>query len=223
MFTPGAPSIVEASHGPTQQPPGILIAVCGIDGSGKSTLVTRMSRTFEGRLSVVRKETRNALDAFLSLEPDGGREEDWAQGAFVGAVAAATAFDFLRHHDDVIAPLLDQGSAVLADRYAPCYATYLDGTRSKLDGDALFAHCRRPDLVVLVDVPLDVAVARQRGRGGSSPDEAPAVLKALREVYLQRAAKEPATWKVLDNTQPLQAAQDQLANWIEAALGRRTP
>lgn len=198
---------------------GRLVAVCGIDGAGKSSLVARVAARLGPPVLAVRKDVRDAVELFQRhARPDPGDPERWSGGPFAHCVAAASALDFLRHYEKAIAPALAAGRLVLADRYAPCYQAYLRATGAPLDDAAPFAGLPVPDLAVLVDVPVDVAVARHWERGGPSADETPAVLTAVRGAYRALAAEEPERWRILDNTGGFDEACDMLRSWIEPFL-----
>jgi dTMP kinase len=198
---------------------GRLIAVCGIDGAGKSSLVAQVAARLGPPVLAVRKDVRDAVERFeRHAPPDAGDPDRWSGGPFAQCVAAASALDFLRHYERVIAPALAAGHLVLADRYAPCYRAYLRATRTPLDDAAPFAGLPVPDLSVLVDVPVEVAVARHWARGGPSPDETPAVLTAVRGAYHALVAEEPGRWRILDNTKGFDEACALLQSWIEPFL-----
>jgi dTMP kinase len=70
-----------------------------------------------------------------------------------------------------------------------------------------------PDLTILFDVPLDVARARldaSRQLDRFEQEKADFFLAARNE-YLRRAAQEPARFRVIDSTQPIDAVRAQLA------------
>ncbi|HCT78068.1 MAG TPA: hypothetical protein DGG94_20200 [Micromonosporaceae bacterium] len=55
----------------------MLVEVCGVDGSGKSTLIDTLRRTMNGTGArayerVVRSESRNLLESVAMLQPEAG-------------------------------------------------------------------------------------------------------------------------------------------------------
>lgn len=162
-----------------------LIAFCGIDGAGKSTLI-RMLRE-EGALrdaAFVRKEIRDTTTAVeLYHRRSHGDSRDWITGAYAYSMGLAAAFDFLRHYRVAIEPLLGEHRHVVSDRYSICYQAYLLSTGYPLPVGDMFEHVARPDLVVYVHVPVPVAAERQAARGGASEDETPAVMERFAAAY----------------------------------------
>lgn len=168
-----------------------VIAVCGIDGAGKSTLVDGLvARLRQDGLAVTaaRKRSRANVEAVEQLdhaEPGGdgaGPGRDVASGPFADAVRWAHAFDFLRFYLDEV-----QGAAtelVVADRWTVCSITYAAaGTGFAEPVASLLAPVPRPTGVVYLDVPEDEAVARIRRRGTQRANEDAAILRACRAAY----------------------------------------
>jgi dTMP kinase len=74
------------------------------------------------------------------------------------------------HLDEVIRPALGSGKWVVCDRFTDASHAYQGGGRglpaSTIDTLATLVQGElRPDLTLLLDVPLDVSTARQAGRG----------------------------------------------------------
>jgi dTMP kinase len=79
----------------------------------------------------------------------------------------------------------------------------------------------QPDCTLLLDLPVEVGLARSRKRSGNQPtdrfEEEPAVFfERVRAAYLALAKSEPARIKVIDASVPLAAVHEQ----IGAVLGR---
>ena len=142
--------------------PGKLIAVEGLDGSGKSTQITLLRRWLElegykvfftewNSSSLVRKATRRGKKLKL-LTPT--------------TFSLIHATDFADRYQRQILPLLHGGYLVLADRYF-----YTAFARDAVRGcdrawvRKLYSFARPPDLTFYFNVPLEVALDRiLRGR-----------------------------------------------------------
>lgn len=165
---------------------GILIAVEGIDGAGKTTLVERLA-DFLGQFgeSVVR-----------SKEPTNGV---WGQkirkSASIGRMKLedelwAFIEDRKEHLRDVILPALANGQTVILDRYFYSTIAY-QGSRGG-DVDAIcklvFQNAIEPDAVVVLDVAPEIGLTRVRHRG-EIPNEFEQLdnLAAARQVFRQLA------------------------------------
>lgn len=78
----------------------------------------------------------------------------------------------------------------------------------------------KPDLTLLLDLPVATGRARAAGRGDADriEVEADAFFERVRASYRERAVAEPARFRVIDASQPpaavLQAAIQALAPWF---------
>jgi dTMP kinase len=204
---------------------GYFITLEGIEGVGKTTNLHYIRETLErsGREVVVTREpggtplgeeVRNLL-----LTP---REERIADMAELLLVFAARA----QHLAAVIEPALARGAWVLCDRFTDATFAYQGGGR-QLDAapvaalEQLVQGARRPDLTILLDLPVTEGLARARAR--STPDrfesEKVEFFERVREAYLARAACEPDRIAVIDAAPSLEQVQRQ----IDRALARLEP
>ena len=148
---------------------GVLIAICGLDGSGKTT----QARLLEERLAVrrpvyrTRPVTENfrqdpTLNAFLDHAlPD----QDLVD--VVPELVLFSAMDRLRHMRTAMLPRLREGAVVISDRYVfSSYAWMVARGIPDLDWVAqLNRYLPAPDLTVYLDIPPELAVTRIRARG----------------------------------------------------------
>jgi dTMP kinase len=128
---------------------------------------------------------------------------------------------------EVVRPALARGAAVLSDRFTDASFAYQGGGRG-IDSGTIAALERwaaglKPDLTLLLDVGVDVGLARARSRGGA-PDriesERGEFFERVRATYLARAQAEPARFRVIDAAQPAAAVvadvQRLLSQWLDA-------
>jgi dTMP kinase len=196
---------------------GRLIALEGVDGSGKTTQARRLAQT---------------IGAVLTFEPGGtalgkllramvlDRE---SPGALPRAEALLMAADRAQHVAEVIRPALEAGEWVVTDRFSGSTLAYQGFGRglevAELRGVVEFAAGGlSPDLTVLVDLPIDVA----RGRlARAAPDRLegldPAFFSRVRDGYLRLAADTPTHWVVVDGDAP----PDAVAAFVFGEVGRR--
>jgi dTMP kinase len=128
---------------------------------------------------------------------------------------------------EVVRPALARGAAVLSDRFTDASFAYQGGGRgidmAQIAALERWAAGLKPDLTLLLDVGVDVGMARARARGGE-PDrierERGEFFERVRATYLARAQAEPARFRVVDAAQPAQdvVAQVQrlLGEWLDA-------
>ena len=157
--------------------PGVFVVVEGIDGSGSTTHTKLLGKALRQRgLKVL--ETcepspgpigsliRQVLSRRLFV-PDatGPRAFAWS------TMALLFAADRMDHLDSTVVPALRDGTVVVSDRYDLSSLAYQSVTAPTGDKVVpwireLNAAALRPDITVVIDVPVEVAEERRRSRGG---------------------------------------------------------
>ena len=196
-----------------------FITLDGIDGAGKSTNLAVMKAWFE----------KHQLPVLFTREPGGtpageALREILLNPATQVSLRTETLLMFAarqQHLETVILPALKNGTHVVSDRFTDATFAYQGGGRGvPLQDIATLEHWVqgdfRPDLTLLLDVPLEVSMARinQTREKDRFEQEAAEFFNRVREVYLQRAAKQPERYAVIDSSQSLDAVKTQ----IETAL-----
>ena len=145
-----------------QIPGGLLIAIEGIDGAGKTTLAHALARDLRaaGATVVLGKEPTNG--------PWGTRLR---QSAATGRLSPEQEVDYLlrdrrQHVEEVIEPALARGEVVILDRYFPSMVAYQGAAGLPLD-ELLQANdfAPRPHLLLLLDLTPEQGLQRIRARG----------------------------------------------------------
>ncbi|GAA0685889.1 dTMP kinase [Marinobacterium maritimum] len=195
---------------------GCFITVEGTEGVGKTTNLDFIQRCLERQgIEVVRTRepggTPLAEDIReLLLTP---REEPVAELTELMLMFAARA----QHLQQVIRPALGAGKWVLCDRFTDATYAYQGGGRGMDTAqigtlEQLVQGELRPDLTLLLDLPVATGLARARAR--STPDrfesEKVNFFEAVRQHYLERAAKEPERFAVIDAEPELKQVQAQI-------------
>jgi dTMP kinase len=127
-----------------------------------------------------------------------------------------------QHTTNLIRPALARGALVLCDRYGDASYAYQGGGRGVADElIAPLSHLAqgglRPDLTLLFDAPVELALARARSRGAGADRieaETVAFFLRVREKYLALARAEPGRIRVIDATQSVAV----VAAKVEACL-----
>jgi dTMP kinase len=163
-----------------------VVAVCGIDGAGKTSTCASVGLQSELRgVAVVGKRDRRDVQLLRRLLPVAEIDEmNLLSGPYAEAVRWAHALDFLRFYDHDVLPRNGQAWLVISDRWTVCSIAYADvGTDLGQQIAAALAPCRPADLIVYLDIDPEAAVHRIRQRGDGRPDESLAILRHYREMY----------------------------------------
>jgi dTMP kinase len=205
---------------------GRFITVEGTEGAGKTSNIAFLQAALEaaGKTVVLTREPGGTplgeaiRDLLLSQRGDG-----MAVDTELLLMFAARAEHVARR----IRPALMQGQWVLCDRFTDVTYAYQGGGRGvDVDRIAALEHWvqgnLRPDLTIVLDVPVEVGLARAGRR--SAPDrferEQLAFHEAVRAAYRTIAAREPARVQVVDAEQPLPRVQADLGRVLDAFLAR---
>jgi dTMP kinase len=197
---------------------GRFITFEGIDGAGKST-----------QLAFIAEQLRAAgIDLVVTREPGGTALAEQLRELILHQAMDRDTETLLvfaarcEHLARVIRPALEAGQWVLCDRFTDATYAYQAGGRglpaARIAQLEQWVHAElQPDLTFLVDVPP--AVAAQRLAAARAADrfeaEQEAFFTRVRAVYLERAAREPERFVVLDGTQTPEALRQLLAGQIE--------
>lgn len=179
-------SVARLTHPSPVPPRGRLIVIEGADGAGKSTLQNGLARRLDAR----------GIKVVQSREPTHGPHGTaLREAAKIQRLAPELELDLLlkdrrAHVEGLIAPALAGGEWVILDRYYFSTIAYqgaagLDTERLRALNEA-FAPV--PDLLLILDLPLEQSLERIAARGLASDDfERPATLKRVREIFLSFA------------------------------------
>ncbi|MGN6974184.1 dTMP kinase [Neisseria sp. Marseille-Q5346] len=201
-----------------------FITLDGIDGAGKSTNLAVIKAWFE----------KHQLPVLFTREPGGtpageALREILLNPATQVSLRTETLLMFAarqQHLETVILPALKNGTHVVSDRFTDATFAYQGGGRGvPLQDIATLEHWVqgdfRPDLTLLLDVPLEVSMARinQTREKDRFEQEEAEFFNRVREVYLQRANKQPERYAVIDSSQSLDAVKNQIETALDNHFG----
>jgi dTMP kinase len=213
---------------------GRFVTFEGGEGAGKSTQVRRLADALRAAGVPVRltREPGGSPGAeeirALLVSGETGRWDPLTEALLISAARR----DHLRR---TVLPALEAGEWVLCDRFADSTTAY-QGHGHGLGREAtevlygLVAGEFRPDLTLILDVPVEAGLARAaaraggEGRGGAAEDRYERMGRdfhqRLREGFLDIARREPGRCAVVDASRgPDEVAADVLAA-VRARLGR---
>ncbi|HMN34427.1 dTMP kinase [Denitratimonas tolerans] len=205
---------------------GRLITLEGGEGAGKSTAMAFLAGRIAARgvelLQVREPGGTEAGEAIRRVVLNPGHAGLCAETELLLMFAARA--QLVR---EVIGPALARGAVVLSDRFTDASFAYQGGGRG-IDAGRIaelerWACGIRPDLTLLLDLPVDQGLARARGRGPTDRIEAERTefFERVRAAYRQRAAQEPARWRVIDASRPLDEVLVALGTALDAHFEAR--
>jgi dTMP kinase len=188
---------------------GIFITLEGMDGSGKTTQMRRLTAR-------LREMGRTVLE---TAEPGGtriggqirsilldGANQELSPTAELLLYFASRA----QNVDQWIMPALARGEIVLADRFTDSSLVYQGcgrglGAENVMALDRIACRGLKPDLTVLVDIDPETSVARARARNTADQtsetrmdEQSLDFHRRVWEAYRQLAAREPERVKLVD-------------------------
>ena len=195
---------------------GKFITVEGIEGVGKSTNIAFIGQQLAA----------SGKDVLVTREPGGTPLGEAIRGLLLNPEYTGMSPDCelqlmfaarAEHLARVIKPAMEAGQWVLCDRFTDATWAYQGGGRG-LDAakiaalEDLVQGDFRPDITLLLDVPVEIGLERARKRGTLDRFEQETVdfFERVRQAYLVMAGKQDGRFRVIDASQPLEAVQNQL-------------
>ncbi len=202
----------------------MFVALEGGEGTGKSSA----QRALGERLRAAGR------DVVLTREPGGTalgeqiRALVLAQTSLDDPLAELLLFEAARAHlvTTVIRPALERGAVVVCDRFTASSVAY-QGFGRGLGPDivertnTIATDGLTPDLVLLLDCPVETGLARRADEGSANhfDTETVAFHQRVREGFLGLAAADPEHWRVIDASAPVDAVAAACWSAVAPALG----
>jgi dTMP kinase len=204
---------------------GRFISIEGGEGAGKSTQAALLVAALD-RAGIPARATREpggspGAEAIRQLLLE-GEGERWDAVAEALLLVAARHDHVLR----LIAPTLAQGVWVVSDRFADSTTVYQGYGRGLALKDLAALHHFAlsdfaPDLTLILDLPVEVGLARAAARSASDRFERldRAFHERLRQGYRQIAAENPARCVLIDASGDPEAVHRAVVAIVERRLG----
>ena len=161
---------------------GVLVNLEGIDGCGKSTQSKLLLEKLEGKgekVIILKEPTKR---------PHGQKLWDVLHGkrkASNEEILELFVLDRKQHVEEKIQPALDDGTMILMDRYY--YSSMAYQVAGGIDVEEIrekHVFAPRPDVVLIFDLPVSVALERVKGHSDADEFEKEEHLEKVREAYL---------------------------------------
>jgi dTMP kinase len=207
---------------------GRFITLEGSEGAGKSSNLAYLQARLE----------QAGVDLVVTREPGGTpigeairqllldhRNTDMLDDTELLLMFAARS----QHLRELILPSLEAGTWVLCDRFTDASYAYQGGGRGiPVERIATLEDWvqgeLRPDLTLLLDIPVDQGLARAGAR--SAPDrferEQGDFFRRVRQAYLDRARADTGRYRVIDASGSLEQVQAQIDHVLEPLLSTWT-
>lgn len=206
---------------------GLFITIEGVEGAGKTTQLKRLHRHLE----------QIGYAVVVTREPGGTPIGEAVRQVLLDPTHAAMApvtelllYEAARaqHVAELIRPALEEGKAVLCDRFADSTTAYQGAGRALAPQDILTLHNLAtgglwPDLTLVLDLAVKTGLERARNRGRYDRLEQETLLfhEQVREGFLELARLEPDRVKVIDAAQPVDAVAAAICAHVDALAARK--
>jgi dTMP kinase len=204
---------------------GRFITFEGGEGAGKSTQVRILAERLRGA----------GLEVVATREPGGSPGAEAIRSLLVtgdpdrwSAVSETLLMYAARrdHIERTIRPALERGAWVVSDRFADSTRAYQGAGGGAPQGlvaalETFVLEDARPDLTLVLDLPVDLGLERAGLRGGGEARfeaKGHAFHQRLREAFLRIATAEPNRCVVLDAARPPKAVSEAVWSAVAAHL-----
>jgi dTMP kinase len=207
---------------------GKFITLEGGEGAGKSTVLNSVRGLLAAR----------GIDVVVTREPGGTPAGEAIRAVLLDASYALAAETELllmfasraQLVRESIEPALSCGQWVLSDRFTDASFAYQGGGRGQPqaridDLEQWAAAALKPDLTLLLDLPVDEGLARARGRGSADRIEMEnaAFFERVRAAYRARASADEARFRLVDAGMALPDVLVQVEHIVGEFLDRQLP
>ena len=193
---------------------GKFITLEGIEGSGKSTSLGDIANTLD----------KKSIDYILTKEPGSGSLGNDLRSLLLSSDNRISSevelllmmADRKNHLDSLVIPNLNNGNWVISDRYLDSTYAYQGGGRKMdfalIDELSNSLNLPAPDLTILFDLPVEIALDRAKKRANLDRFEKEPIdfHNRIRNVYKSRAMEEPKRIKIVDSSVSFQEVKDQV-------------
>jgi dTMP kinase len=216
-------------------PRGLFITLEGLDGSGKTTQIRRLTAWLKKRLP--------DADPVVTRQPGGTETGDRIRALVLDSKQTSLApmtemalmfADRAQAIAEVIEPALEQGKIVVCDRFTDSTEAYQGGGRqlgsaAVLELHRLLCNNLQPDLTLLLLPGLEASLERARRRNQRTSDqdgpdesrfeaEQDAFYRRVWEKYREIAAREPGRVILIEGELSIDEVHEKIAEAVASRL-----
>ncbi|WII92372.1 dTMP kinase [Kingella negevensis] len=201
-----------------------FLTLDGIDGAGKTTQLNVIRDWFAAR----------DLPVLFTREPGGTALGEELRRLLLApetkvSLYTETLLMFAarrQHLEEVILPALERGVHVVSDRFTDATFAYQGGGRGVPDEqieilETWVQGSLKPDLTILLDVPLEVSLARIEGsrKKDRFEQEQSAFFERVRAAYFRRADAAPERYAVVNSNREKPEVRADIEAILDRAFG----
>jgi dTMP kinase len=203
---------------------GIFITMEGPDGSGKSTQIDLLKKYLE----------ETGYDVLITREPGGTTISEAIREIILNKdfTAMSPVTEMLLYAsaraqliNEVVGPALEEGRAVISDRFVDSSLVY-QGMARGLGVDTVYEVNKlaigkyMPDVTFLLDLPAQVGISRKKGQKELDRMELESIdfHEKVAEGYRELAKKFPERIRTIDATLPVESISSLIKDSISAIL-----
>lgn len=203
---------------------GMFITLEGVEGAGKSTLMSYVAELF----SAAGKEVVH------TREPGGTKTGEQIRSILLDKKNVAVTDDTelllmfaarAQHIDEIIKPALALDKVVLCDRFTDASYAYQGGGRG-IESSRIqvledwVQQGLKPKLTLLFDVDVETGLRRASNRSEADRFEQEEIsfFEKIRACYLQRAKSEPERFRIIDSSQSFDNVKQQIQDILKEFL-----
>ena len=201
---------------------GVFITLEGIEGAGKSTHLSYISKILQD----------NGHKIVETREPGGTRLGEEIRSVLLAnsnanAISDNTELLLMfaarsQHIDEIIRPNIESGVTVISDRFTDSSFAYQGGGRgidpARIRALQNWLHADlNPDLTLLLDLPVETGLERVKKRGESDRFETEQLdfFNKVRSAYLELAAAEPERIAVINVDRQIESIQADIQSTLK--------
>ncbi len=203
---------------------GLFITLEGVEGAGKSTLMSYVAEIF----------SKAGKEVIQTREPGGTKTGEQIRNILLDSKNVGVTDDTelllmfaarSQHINEIISPALASGKVVICDRFTDASYAYQGGGRG-IDTSRIqiledwVQQGLKPNLTLLFDLDVETGLRRasKRSEADRFEQEEVTFFQRIRNCYLDRAKNEPERFRIIDSSQSFDHVKQQIQNILNQYL-----